>query len=164
MNKSAYLIPLLASVSIQFAGACEDCQKPVGQTVKVLSSVNVAEVDQDGNPMKASSVEVTLEPGGRGVPHRHPGAVYGYVLEGEFVFKVEGKPEQILKAGDTFYEPKMILHEKGSNPSDTNKTRVLAVIVHREDAKELVIMEPQADAGKKAKAAEEGAGKPAEAR
>ena len=136
----------LSSLFTGIAVACENCQKPVGQTVKVLSSTEVAELDEDGNRMKASSVEVTLEPNGRGVPHRHPGAVYGYVLEGEFVFKVEGKPEQTLKAGETFYEPKMILHEKGSNPSATNKTRVLAVIVHREDAKELVIMEPHPDA------------------
>lgn len=143
MRRLTYFISLLVSSSIPLAMACEDCRKPVGQTVTVLSSVEVAEVDQEGNPMKATSVEVLLEPGGRGVPHRHPGAVYGYVLEGEFVFKVEGKPEQILKAGETFYEPKMILHEKGDNPSETQKTRVLAVVVHPADAEELVIMEPR---------------------
>lgn len=143
MKKSVHIISLLASSLISIATACEDCEKPVGQTVNVLSSVEVAEVDGEGNPMKATSVEVVLEPEGRGVPHRHPGAVYGYVLEGEFIFKVEGKPEQVLKAGETFYEPKMILHEKGENPSSTEKTRVLAVVVHPADAKELVIMEPR---------------------
>lgn len=149
MKPPTYLILPLALLFSHAALACENCQKPVGQTVKILSSVKVDELDADGNPMKASSVEVTLDPNGRGVPHRHPGAVYGYVLEGEFVFKVEGKPEQTLKAGETFYEPRMILHEKGSNPSATQKTRVLAVIVHREDAKELVIMEPHPDTDKK---------------
>ncbi len=146
MKKTVYLISLFASFNL-VATACENCQKPVGQSVKVLSSIEVAEVDGEGNPMKASTVEVTLEPDGKGVPHRHPGAVYGYVLEGEFVFKVEGKPEKLLKAGDTFYEPKMILHEKGENPSSTNKTRVLAVVVHPADAKELVIMEPRKKPG-----------------
>lgn len=133
---------IFAIITSHSASACENCPKPVGQIVRVLSSVDVAEVGADGKPMKASSVEVILEPEGHGVPHRHPGAVYGYVLEGEFEFKVAGKPVQILKAGDTFYEPTMILHEIGRNPSKTAKTRVLAVVVHAADAKELVIMEP----------------------
>ncbi len=143
MNTTKILSTLAFGVVFTIAAApCEDSPKPVGQTVRVLSSVDVAEVQADGKAMKASSVEVTLEPGGHGVPHRHPGAVYGYVLEGEFEFKVEGKPMRHMKAGDTFYEPTMILHEVGRNPSTTTKTRVLAVVVHPADAKELVIMEP----------------------
>ena len=148
MKNLIITISLLATLQNFSATACENCKKPVGQSVKVISSVDVAELDEKGKAMKASSVEVTLEPNGRGVPHRHPGAVYGYVLEGEFLFKVEGKSEAILKAGETFYEPKMILQEKGSNPSDKNTTRVLAVIVHPADATELVIMEPQPETAK----------------
>jgi len=36
----------------------------------------------------------------------------------------------------------MILHAVSRNPSDQNRTRVLAVIVHPRDVKELVIPEP----------------------
>lgn len=36
----------------------------------------------------------------------------------------------------------MILHALSRNPSDTNRTRLIAVIVHPRDAKELVIPEP----------------------
>ena len=49
---------------------------------------------------------------------------------------------QTLKAGDTFFEPEMILHQVGRNPDTKNKTRVLATIIHPADAKQLVIPEP----------------------
>ena len=112
-----------------------------GPAIKVLSAVDIAE-KVDGQPARTTTVEVSLAPGASGTPHRHPGAVFGYVLEGEFEFKVEGQPLRILKTGETFYEPTMILHEVSRNPSDKSKTRILAVIVHPRDAKQLVIPEP----------------------
>jgi quercetin dioxygenase-like cupin family protein len=51
--------------------------------VKVVSDREVAET-VDGKKSKATSVEVTLEPGESSEPHRHPGPVFGYVLEGEY--------------------------------------------------------------------------------
>ena len=106
--------------------------------VKPLSAVDILE-KVDGKPMRSSTVEVAFAPGVASMPHRHPGAVFGYVLEGALEFKVEGKEMQTLKAGETFYEPTMILHEISRNPSDKNQTRILAVIVHPRDAKQLVI-------------------------
>jgi hypothetical protein len=46
-----------------------------------------------------------------------------------------------LKVGDTFYEPTMALHSVSRNPSKTANMRLLAVILHPRDAKELVILE-----------------------
>src|SRR3954452_16625187 len=74
-------------------------------------------------------------------PHRHPGAVFGHVLEGEFEAQLEGQPLRKLKAGDTFYEPTMALHSVSRNPSKTANTRLLAVILHPRDAQELVVLE-----------------------
>ena len=34
--------------------------------------------------------------------HTHPGIDSGYVLQGDFVLKIDGKPEQTLKAGDSY--------------------------------------------------------------
>jgi quercetin dioxygenase-like cupin family protein len=44
--------------------------------------------------------------------HLHPCPVVGYVAEGMVLFQVEGEPEQVLKAGDAFYEPanRRIIH------------------------------------------------------
>ena len=112
-----------------------------GPEVKVLTSVDVDEV-VDGKKAKATTFEVTFGPGIEGAPHRHPGPIYGYVIEGEFEFAVGDGKVQKLKAGDTFYEPTMALHAVSRNPSSKVKTRVLAILVHPRDAKELVIPEP----------------------
>ena len=34
--------------------------------------------------------------------HTHPGIDSGYVMEGDFVLKIDGKPEQTLKVGDSY--------------------------------------------------------------
>jgi quercetin dioxygenase-like cupin family protein len=43
--------------------------------------------------------------------HTHPGIDSGYVIEGDFVLKVDGKPEQKLKAGDSFETQPMTIHD-----------------------------------------------------
>ena len=112
-----------------------------GPTVKTLSAVDVNE-QLNGKPTRATTQEVTFEPGVASAPHRHPGPVFGYVLEGELEFQAGDAPARRLKAGDTFYEPVMVLHAVSRNPSAKVRTRVLAVILHPRDAKALVIPEP----------------------
>ncbi len=141
MKRTAWAMLVLAAVAV-----AEDPPKhghgDKGPAVKVLSSVDVDE-EVGGKKAKATTFEVTFAPGAAGTPHRHPGPIYGYVLEGEFEFAVGDDKPKVLKAGDTFYEKTMVLHSVGRNPSDKNKTRVLAVLVHPRDAKELVIPEPE---------------------
>jgi quercetin dioxygenase-like cupin family protein len=50
--------------------------------VTTLSEKAIAE-KLDGKKAKATTVELTLEPGQAGALHRHPGPVFGYVIEGE---------------------------------------------------------------------------------
>ncbi len=111
-----------------------------GSKVKPLLEQDVIE-KIDGKEARVSMVEVSWEPGASSPPHRHPGAIFGYVLEGEFETQLGGQPLQKLKAGDTFYEPTMALHAVSRNPSKTGNTRVLAVILHPRDVKDLVIPE-----------------------
>ena len=112
-----------------------------GPTVKTLSAVDIDE-EVSGKKAKATTVEVTFAPGAASAPHRHPGPVFGYVLEGELEFAIGDGKVRTLNAGDTFYEPAMALHRVARNPSDKATTRVLAVVVHPREAKELVIPEP----------------------
>ena len=37
--------------------------------------------------------------------HTHPGEEIGYVLEGQLEIKIDGKPSQIIQAGQTFFIP-----------------------------------------------------------
>ncbi|EGP06944.1 hypothetical protein CSIRO_3675 [Bradyrhizobiaceae bacterium SG-6C] len=43
--------------------------------------------------------------------HTHPGVDTGYVLEGDATLIVEGKPDQALKAGDSYAVPAGIPHD-----------------------------------------------------
>jgi quercetin dioxygenase-like cupin family protein len=109
-----------------------------GDYVKLLSQKDIVE-KLDGKKAKATMVEVTLAPGQVEAAHRHPGPAFGYVLEGEYEWAVDGNKPKILKAGDTFYEPTGCLHSVGRNPGKTNKARFIAIVLHAEDAKDIVI-------------------------
>ena len=106
------------------------------EKVTTLSERDVIET-LDGKKARVTMSEVTFEPGQAGLPHRHAGPIFGYVLEGEFEFGLDEEPPKTLKAGETFYEPSGAVHRVARNPSTTTKTRVLAVIVHPRDAKEV---------------------------
>ena len=109
--------------------------------VKVLTARDIVE-KLDGKEAKATAVEVTLESGQAGDRHRHPGPVFGYVLEGEYEWAIDDQPAKVLKTGETFYEPAGCLHRVSKNPAAKGKTRVLAWVLHPRDAKALVIPEP----------------------
>jgi len=108
--------------------------------VRPLAVRDIAE-KLDGKKAKATTVEVTLGPGEASAPHRHPGPAFGYVLEGEYEGAIDDQPVKRMKAGDTFYEPTGCLHRVSRNPSRTGKTRVLAVVLHPADVKDIVIPE-----------------------
>jgi quercetin dioxygenase-like cupin family protein len=93
----------------------------------------------DGNPARVTVEEVILEPGQKDSPHRHTGAVFGYVLEGDYEHALNDEPVKTYNAGDTFYEPSGSVHRVTGNPSGKTKTRLLAVIVHPRDAREATI-------------------------
>ena len=110
-------------------------------TAKTISAWDIAE-KLDGKETKVTVVEVTLEPGQAGKPHRHPGPVIGYVLEGEYESAIDDQPAKTLKTGDTFYEPTGCLHRVSKNPATKGTTRILAVVLHPRDAKQITIPEP----------------------
>ena len=95
----------------------------------------------EGKAAGATVVEVTFAPGQEDSPHRHTGPVFGYVLEGEYEHAINDEPVQTYKAGDTFYEPTGSVHRVARNPSGKNRTRLLAVVLHARDAKDVTIPE-----------------------
>jgi quercetin dioxygenase-like cupin family protein len=133
---------LAVAVAIGFGGmalASDDARDKGKPTVKPLSTIAMAE-KVEGKKSKATMVELTLEPGQAGTPHRHPGPVFGYVIEGEYEWAINDLPARTLKAGETFYEPTGSLHRVSRNAGKT-RTRVLAVLLVPVDAKELSVPE-----------------------
>ena len=110
------------------------------ESVRVISTQDIQE-KLDGQAAAATIVEVTLGPGQSGVPHRHPGPGFVYVLEGQYELGIDEKPTKIFQAGETFYEPTGCLHRVSKNPSDQGQTRLIAVVLHPRDATEIAIPE-----------------------
>lgn len=86
--------------------------------------------------MEATTLEVTIPPGVSSNAHRHGGMVFGYVLEGEYRFAINGQPPRLLQVGETFHEPAGATHSTSANASSTKTARILAIIV-AEKGKEL---------------------------
>src|ERR1700745_203866 len=124
-------------VAVTFA-ADHDHHKAV--KVTQLSQRDIIE-KLDGKAASATVVEVTFEPGQEDSPHHHPGRVCVYVREGEYEHALNDEPVNTYKAGDTFYEPSGSVHRVARNPSGTTRTRLLAVILHPRDAKEVTVPE-----------------------
>jgi quercetin dioxygenase-like cupin family protein len=65
--------------------------------------------------------------GGSAGRHTHPGIEMGYVLEGEVDLLMDGKPDQRLKAGDSYSIPAGVVHDPKVHGD--RAVRVLAVDV-----------------------------------
>ncbi|MET7422656.1 cupin domain-containing protein [Dactylosporangium sp. NPDC005555] len=83
----------------------------------------VQEAHAPAAPAGAHAMTVVVEypPGDPGAPpHRHAGPAFGYVLEGEMVFELEGEPPRVLRAGDAFWEPggDVIHYQDGNHRHD----------------------------------------------
>jgi quercetin dioxygenase-like cupin family protein len=137
MNRMLMTLAIGAAIGVGQT-ICDD-KAPV--TRKVVAERDIAE-KLDGKEAKAVVIEVTLEPGQEGAPHRHPGPVFGYVLEGEYEHAINDESAKVLKAGDTFYEPTGCLHRVARNPGKV-RARVLATIVCPRDAKQISTPEPK---------------------
>ncbi len=124
----------LGAAGVVLAGRAEpETRAP---TVTKLAERDIEEA-VDGKAAKVVVVEVAHGPGVVGSPHRHPGPVFGYVLEGEYELNLGDQPPRRLKAGDTFYEPTGILHGASRNPSVKTPTRLLAVMLMDRDVTQL---------------------------
>jgi quercetin dioxygenase-like cupin family protein len=74
-------------------------------------------------------IEVSYPPGARDVVHRHDAHAFVYVLEGQIVMQLKGKPEVTLTAGQTFYEGPTDVHVVGRNASKTEPARFVVVLL-----------------------------------
>ncbi|ADI03445.1 hypothetical protein SBI_00324 [Streptomyces bingchenggensis BCW-1] len=112
----------------------------VGETGKQPRSEawkTAAQMLQDAKPPflpeGASGMTISVEwlPGDPGTPpHRHSGPAFGYVIEGAVRFELEGEPERVIKAGETFWEPGGdVIHYQDGNALTDSKTRFIVTML-----------------------------------
>jgi len=87
-------------------------------------------IDLAGYPGKEGRmIEVSYPPGTQDVVHRHNAHAFVYVIEGQIVMQLKGKPAVTLKAGQTFYEGPTDVHVVGRNASNTEPARFVVVLL-----------------------------------
>jgi quercetin dioxygenase-like cupin family protein len=82
--------------------------------------------------------DVVIPPNATVPRHYHPGEEFLYVIEGSAVHVEEGKPEQILKAGDAYVIPPRAVHAPRGGPDGA---RAIVFRVHVEGKEERVLVE-----------------------
>jgi len=93
--------------------------------VKDLFTIDLA--DYPGK--EGRMIEVSYPPGAQDVVHRHDAHAFVYVLEGQIIMQLKGKPSVTLKAGQTYYEGPNDVHIVGRNASSTAPARFVVVLL-----------------------------------
>jgi quercetin dioxygenase-like cupin family protein len=93
--------------------------------VKDLFAIDLA--DDPGK--EGRMIEVSYPPGAQDAVHRHNAHAFVYVLEGQIVMQLKGKPAVTLKAGQTFYEGPTDVHVVGRNASSSEPARFVVVLL-----------------------------------
>lgn len=101
------------------------------KAMTVIQSVTPPIIPQGVDAMTAI---IEWGPGDAGAPpHRHPGGpCFGYVLEGEMLFELEGEAPRVIKAGEAFWEPGGdVIHYSDGNNRDDIPLRFLVTMLCR---------------------------------
>jgi quercetin dioxygenase-like cupin family protein len=74
-------------------------------------------------------VELNFGPGASAPPHRHPGFVLGYVVNGQMRSAINHAAGEIVPAGGTFFEPSGAFHTTFGSAKSDAPVRILAFMV-----------------------------------
>lgn len=96
-----------------------------GFGIRTISAYDLPPVSLKG--WQATIRQLTFPPGLASPKHTHSGFVLGYVLEGKLRFHLEGEPERLLSARETFYEGPGAIHLPSGSASATKPATVLVV-------------------------------------
>lgn len=94
--------------------------------------------------MHAMTVLIDYPAGSAGAPpHRHPGGpAFGYVLEGEMLFELEGQAPRVVRAGEAFWEPGGdVIHYCDANHRSDASLRFLVTMLCSPDTPMLVLVD-----------------------
>ncbi|WP_231123025.1 cupin domain-containing protein [Mycobacterium asiaticum] len=98
-------------------------------TITLVQEVQELAIPEDVHVM---TVVVRHPPGGPGnLPHRLPGGPgFGYMIDGEMLFEIEGQAPRVLRAGDAFWGPggDVIHYRDANNRTDIPCSFVLTLL------------------------------------
>lgn len=118
----AGLLVWLFSIPVLHAGE-DEAYKP-----KVESQTLIDESLATDDSKRVIIKHFRLPSGYEGGRHYHPGAVYVYVLDGEFTIETEGHGRETLKAGQLYKEPVgRVMRARNSSTDDSVEILVFQI-------------------------------------
>jgi quercetin dioxygenase-like cupin family protein len=120
------ILTLAALVSLTASGPIVAQPLPAGATPPPIKRTLLQKVDVPTANYETITAIAELSPGVNIGRHTHFGPETGYVMEGELVFLLDGKPPLALKVGDSYQVPPGAPHDARSGE---NGAKVLAVYV-----------------------------------
>jgi quercetin dioxygenase-like cupin family protein len=90
---------------------------PSARSASALTMLLAQQPPATPAPAEVMTAIVELPPGDPGTPpHRHCGPVFGYMLDGQMTFELEGEPARVIRAGEAFWEPGGdVIHYQAAN-------------------------------------------------
>ena len=95
------------------------------ETVTPVMSQSVPEA----TGRKVLMLTVEYKPGQASEPHRHPGSIFAYVLEGHVVSQLDGSATKTYGPGESWYEPPGAHHVVSKNASSTEPAKLLVFAI-----------------------------------
>jgi quercetin dioxygenase-like cupin family protein len=118
----------LLAVAVISLNAAADEPKAGPQPVRTVLERH----DQSGVADKEIVIGTAVLPAGSGIGyHTHPGDEAGYVLKGNLILKIKGQPDRVLKAGDSFFNPRGAVHSLVAAPGPDGGTAVSSWIIDK---------------------------------
>ena len=121
-GRSLFLVSVVALSLAGFASA----QQPPAQP-SPIKRTPLGKVEVPGSNYEVVFGITELAAGHKAGRHFHPGPVLVHVTEGEFWYPIDGQPERIYNAGDSFEVPDSAIHAEGAVGS--KPARVMAVFI-----------------------------------
>jgi quercetin dioxygenase-like cupin family protein len=125
---------MVAFTAVSFAESTAPLQR---------TPIAVYDISPPKEVTSTSIVRLDFKPGQPTGRHMHPVPVVGYMLEGEFIVKLENEPEKHYSAGQSIYEPANKIIERYDNASDSKPAVVIASYLVGQGQTELIEFLPK---------------------
>ena len=106
------MLALLLAGTFQFAQG----QQPAAPGEQTIKRTPLQRFDVPGTSFETVIGLAEVVPNASIDGHTHPGPESGYVLEGEMVLMVQGQPDRLVKAGESYQVPPGAVHDGRSGP------------------------------------------------
>lgn len=119
-----FVVTALLSISV----SADEPKPAAAQPVRTILERH----DQSGVAGKEIVQGSAMLPPGSAIGfHTHPGDEAGFVLKGTLIWRVQGQPDKILKAGDSFFNPRGSAHSVAAVPGSEGGTAVSSWVIDK---------------------------------